>query len=154
MRRLGTITPVHSCEGQFISTYFAVPKPRKVDAWRPILNLKHFNLHVTKFKFAMETLSKVREWIQPGAFCVSLDIKDAFLHIPMHKDSKKFLRFKWLGEILEWQVLVFGLTCSPRVITKVIKPIIAFLRHSWKILISIYIDDILNVLIYRLKILA
>ena len=31
----------------------------------------------------------------------------------------------------------------PRVITKVIKPIIAFLRNTWKILISIYIDDIL-----------
>ena len=137
------VIPVHSCAGQYISTYFAVPKPRKVDAWRPILNLKYFNRNVTKYKFSMETLSKVREWIQPGAFCVGLDIKDAFLHIPMHSESKKFLRFNWLGELLEWQVLVFGLTCSPRVITKVIKPILAFLRNTWKILISIYIDDIL-----------
>ena len=61
----------------------------------------------------------------------------------MHPDSKKYLRFRWLNEILEWQVLVFGLTCSPRVITKVLKPVIAFLRLTWNILISIYIDDIL-----------
>lgn len=137
------VIPVHSCEGQYISTYFAVPKPRRIDAWRPILNLKYFNRHVSKYKFQMETLSKVRDWIQPGAYCVGLDIRDAFLHIPMSKDSKKYLRFQWLGEILEWQVLVFGLTCSPRVITKVIKPVIAFLRNTWNILISIYIDDIL-----------
>ena len=39
--------------------------------------------------------------------------------------------------------LPFGLTCSPRVTTKGIKPIIAFLRATWAILISIYIDDML-----------
>lgn len=128
---------------QFISSYFAVPKPHRIDQYRPILNLKIFNTFVKKYKFSMETLSAVREWIKPNAFCIGLDIKDAFLHIPIHKDSKKYLRFKWLGELLQWEVLVFGLTCSPRVITKVLKPVIAFLRATWCILISIYIDDIL-----------
>ena len=34
------VTVVESCPGQYISSYFAVPKPRKVDQFRPILNLK------------------------------------------------------------------------------------------------------------------
>ena len=40
-------------------------------------------------------------------------------------------------------MLPFGLKCSPRVLTKVIKPVVAFLRITWGILIAIYMDDIL-----------
>ena len=134
---------VEPVDGQYISSYFAVPKPRKIDQWRPILNLKYFNDFIKKYRFQMETLASVREWIKPNSYCTSLDLKDAFLHIPIHQQSKKYLRFHWLNKILEWQVLVFGLTCSPRVITKVLKPVVAFLRLTWSILISIYIDDIL-----------
>ena len=128
---------------EYISSYFAVPKLRSPGKFRPILNLKHFNKYVKKYRFTMEHLKMVRDWIRPGSWCVGLDLKDAFPHIPIHKDSRKFLRFNWLGELLEWVALPFGLTCSPRVITKVIKPIIAFLRRTWNILISIYIDDML-----------
>ena len=143
LKSKGAVKAVTSCDGQYISSYFAVPKPRRVDQFRPILNLKYFNDFVSKYKFSMESLTSVRDWIQPGYFACSLDLKDAFLHIAMNNDSKKYLRFRWLDELLEWQALVFGLTCSPRVITKVIKPVIAFLRATWNILISIYIDDLL-----------
>ena len=129
--------------GEYISSYFAVPKPRSPGKFRPILNLKFFNKCVKKYKFTMESLKAIRDWIKPGSWCVGLDLKDAFPHIPIHKDSRKYLRFKWLGELLQWIALPFGLTCSPRVITKVIKPIMAFLRATWAILISVYIDDML-----------
>ena len=131
------------CKGEYISSYFAVPKPRSPGKFRPILNLKHFNKCVKKYKFTMEHLKSVRDWIRPGSWCIGLDLKDAFPHIPIHRDSRKYLRFQWLGELLEWIALPFGLTCSPRVITKVIKPVIAFLRSTWHILITIFIDDML-----------
>ena len=134
---------VSHCEGEYISSYFAVPKPRSPGKFRPILNLKHFNHYVKKYKFTMEHLRSVRDWIKPGAWCIGLDLKDAFPHIPIHKESRKYLRFHWLGELLEWVALPFGLTCSPRVLTKVIKPIVAFLRSTWNILITIFMDDML-----------
>ena len=134
---------VSTTVGEYVSSYFAVPKPRKLDQFRPILNLKYFNKVVKKYKFKMETLSSVRDWIKPGAYVIGLDLRDAFLHIPMNEDSRKYLRFRWLGQLYEWIVLPFGLTCSPRVITKVLKPVVAFLRSTWGILISIYIDDII-----------
>ena len=134
---------VEPCEGEYISSYFAVPKPRKTDEFRPILNLKYFNRNVKKYSFSLEGLAAVREWIKPGYFCVSLDIRDAFLHISVNKRFRKYLRFHWLDQLLEWAVIPFGLTCSPRVLTKVIKPILAFIRRIWGILISIYFDDIL-----------
>ena len=134
---------VKNVYGEYISSYFAVPKPHRVDQWRPILNLKYFNNFVRKYRFSMESISSVREWLQPGYFAVSLDLKDAYLHIPVHDEFKKYLRFTWLGELLEWQVIPFGLTCSPRVMTKVLKPVLAFLRSEFGILASIYIDDLL-----------
>ena len=73
----------------------------------------------------------------------SIDLKDAFLHIPINESFRKFLRFQWLESLFEWQVLPFGLKCSPRVLTKVLKPVVAFLRVTWGILIAIYMDDIL-----------
>ena len=72
-----------------------------------------------------------------------MDLKDAFLHIPIHDSFKKVLRFRWLESLFEWQVLPFGLKCSPRVLTKVLRPVVAFLRVTWGILIAIYMDDIL-----------
>ena len=137
------VTIVDPLKGHYISSYFAVPKPKREDQFRPILNLKFFNKNVRKYKFKMETLQSVREWIKPGFYCVSLDIKDAYLHIRVHKGSRKYLRFNWLGQLLEWCVIPFGLTCSPRVLTKILKPVIAFIRRVWGILISIFMDDIL-----------
>ena len=91
----------------------------------------------------MEHLKTVREWIRPNSWCVGLDLKDAYPHIPIHKESRKFLRFYWLKELLEWVALPFGLTCSPRVLTKVVKPIVSFLRATWNILLAVYMDDML-----------
>ena len=91
----------------------------------------------------MEGLRQDRDWIHKNAYFCSMDLKDAFLHIPINKSFRKFLRIHWLDSLFEWQVLPFGLKCSPRVLTKVLKPVMAFLRVTWGILIVIYIDDIL-----------
>ena len=71
-----------------------------------------------------------------------MDLKDAFLHIPIHESFRKFLRFQWLESLFEWKVLPFGLKCSSRVLTKVLKPVVASLRVTWGILITIYMDEI------------
>ena len=138
-----SITPVTSVKGQFVSSYFAVAKARSPSKFKPILNLKKFNKSVNKYKFRMEGLRQVCDWVQKDAFFCSMDLKDAFLHIPINKSFRKFLRFQWLDSLLEWQVLPFGLKCSPRVLTKVLKPVMTFLRVTWGILIAIYRDDIL-----------
>ena len=45
----------------------------------------------------MEELKTVRKWFQQDTMCVGLDLKDAFLHVPMSAPVKKFLRFKGKG---------------------------------------------------------
>ena len=75
----------------------------------------------------MEELKTVRKWFQQGTMCVRLDLKDAFLYVPMSARVKIFLRFKWKGKLYEWQVLPFRLKCLPRILTYMVAPIVKFL---------------------------
>ena len=137
------VVPVSPVDSQYCSSYFAVPKARSPGKFRPILNLKKFNRSIKKYRFKMEGLRQVRDWIKPNAWMCVVDLKDQFLHVPINKAFHKFLRFTWNGVLLEWRVLPFGLRCSPRVVTKILKPVMAYLRTILSILISIYIDDML-----------
>ena len=85
----------------------------------------------------------VREWLQPNHYLIGLDLKDQFLSVGMNKKFRKFLRFQWQGKLYEWSSLPFGLKCSPRVVTKLLKPVVAMLRSQFSIKISIYMDDII-----------
>ena len=60
-----------------------------------ILSLKHFNrfMHIPSFK--MSTLKNVWQLIQQGDFAFSIDLQDAYLHVPIVKHHHHFLRFVW-----------------------------------------------------------
>ena len=71
-----------------------------------------------------------------------LDLKDAYLSIPIHKSSRKFLKFHWQGVAYEYTALPFGLSAAPRTFTKVLKPVLAALRAKGIRLVA-YLDDLL-----------
>ena len=71
-----------------------------------------------------------------------LDLKDAYLSVPIHADSQKFLRFIWKDKTYQFQALPFGLNIAPRVFTRLLKPVAAFLRKRGVRLV-IYLDNIL-----------
>ena len=73
----------------FYSRLFLVPSQR----WRPVIDLSRLNtfLHVEKFK--METPESIRTSLVPGEWVSSIDLSDAYLHIPIHPNSRKYLRF-------------------------------------------------------------
>ena len=48
-------------------------------------------VHVEKFK--METPESIRTSLIPGEWVSSIDLSDAYLHIPIHPNSRKYLRF-------------------------------------------------------------
>ena len=49
--------------------------------------------------FHMEIVKTVRKWFQQGTMSAGLDLKNAFLHVPMSTQVKKFLRFKLKGKL-------------------------------------------------------
>ena len=72
----------------------------------------------------------------------NIDLKYAYLSVPVDESSRTFLRFIWKGTCYQFFDLPFGLCSSPRIFTKVLKPVAAFLSRT-SIRILIYLDDFL-----------
>jgi len=62
--------------------------------------------------------------------------------IPIHEAHRKYLRFVWGGKLYEFTCLPFGLSSGPRIFTKIMKPVVSYLRSQGYINV-IYLDDLL-----------
>lgn len=113
---------------QFCSPIFLVKKPN--GTFRFILNLKKLNLFVKTEHFKLEDYRTVCKLVQKDDFLMTLDLKDAYYMINMHSDSKKYLRFYFQGNYYQFTVLPFGLCTAPLTFTKIMKPIVAYLRKQ------------------------
>ena len=73
-------------------------------------------------------------------WAVSIDLKDAYLHIPIHPLSRRFLGFQFLGRTFQYKVLPFGLKDSPWVFTRVVATLVGHLRQLG-LRLFYYLDD-------------
>ena len=106
-----------------------------------ILNLKQFNTDcMENIHFKMETLKHAVESMRRDCYFAWVDISEACYSIPIRKEDRKFFRFYHRGVKYQFTALVMGLTTSPRVFTKIMKPVFANLRAGGFIS-SAYIDD-------------
>jgi hypothetical protein len=61
---------------------------------RPVINLKKLNAaRLETPHFRMESPQDVRQAIRPGDWAASIDLKDAYFHVPITMESRKYLRF-------------------------------------------------------------
>lgn len=134
----GIIEEVSHCEGEFISQIF--PRPKKSGGVRIILNLSKLNEHVEFQHFKMETLSSVLLSMEENCFMASIDLQDAYYTVKIDREYRKFLRFKWNGKLFQFTCLPNGLSCAPRIFTKLLKPIFMNLRKQGFIS-AYYLDD-------------
>lgn len=72
----------------------------------------------------------------------TIDLKDAFLSVPIQAEHRKLLRFQWKETLYEFQCLPFGLSSAPCVFTKLLRPVMAVLRRQG-IRCMVFIDDLL-----------
>ena len=117
--RKGAVEPAPQSPG-FYSRLFLVQKAS--GSWRPIIDLSTLNDYVTSSHFHMETPQSVLRSIRPGDWMVSLD-----LQVPVHHDSRSYLRFVVGGRTYQFRVLCFGLTIAPQVFTRIMAPVSAIL---------------------------
>ena len=75
----------------FYSRLFLVPKPHQ--RWRLVIDLNRLNTFLLVERFKMETSESIRASLIPGEWVWSIDLSDAYLHIPIHPNSRKYLRF-------------------------------------------------------------
>ena len=70
----------------------------------------------------------------------SIDLKEAYLQVPVHPESCPFLRFVSKGHVFQFKSLCFGLSTAPQVFSRVMAPVSAIL-HAMGIRMCRYLDD-------------
>ena len=127
MLRKGAIVPALAEKNQFLSSVFL--REKKDRTQRPIINLKSLNQFIPYIHFKMETISNLRDLLEPNDLMIEIDLKDAYFTVPLHESIRKHIRFKWEGTIYEFVCLCFGLGPGPRIFTKFMKIPITILRR-------------------------
>ena len=128
----------HQTSLGFFNRLFLVPKPN--NKWRPILDLSKLNLFLKTEKFKMETPETIRTSLQQEEWVTSIDFKDAYFHIPIQEQSRKYLRFHVEGRTYQFKALPFGLSTAPLEFTVVAKEVKLMAIHKG-IRIHQYLDD-------------
>ena len=109
-------------------------------SWRPVIDLSALNLFMDVSHFQMETIQSVLLSVRQGDWMASIDLKEAYLQVPVHPESRPFLCFVARGQVYQFTALCFGLSTAPQVFSRVMAPASAIL-HSWGICMRRYLDD-------------
>ena len=109
-------------------------------SWRTVIDLSHLNHFVLQMRFKMETSQLVLCAVRRGDWIVSIDLKDAYLRIPVHPDSRQFLGFVVFENTYQFKALCFGLSIAPQMFTRVMAPVSVML-HDLGVRILQYQDD-------------
>lgn len=140
LEKKGAIEQCSHIENEFLSSYFLVPK---VDGGvRFILNLKKLNEYINAPHFKLEDYRSVLKLISKNDFMAKIDLEDAYFAVPIDINFKKFLRFQFNNKLYEFKVLPFGLNIAPFVFTKILKPLLHYLRSKGLVSV-VYLDDML-----------
>ena len=132
-----TVDPENIDPG-FYSRLFVIPKA--TGGWRPIIDLGALNRFLMVPSFRMETVHSVLHSLRPGDWMSSIDLRDAYFHIPIAQESRRFLRFVWKGKVFQFRALCFGLATAPQVFTRVFAAVSSEV-HSRGVRLLRYLDD-------------
>ena len=135
----GAIEVVHTPDSLgFYSRLFLVPNPG--NRWRPVIDLSALNKFLAIPIFKMETLESIRASLRKGEWVTSIDLTDAYLHVPIHTQSQKYLRFHFQGVTYQFTSLPFGLATAPLIFTSLVKEVKLIALQSG-IRLHQYLDD-------------
>ena len=122
----------------FYSRLFVVWKTS--GSWQPVIDLSLLNRFMDVSHFQMETIQSVLLSIRQGDWMASIDLREAYLQVPVHPESRRFLRLVAHGRAYQFKALCFGLSTAPQVFTRVMAPVSTIL-HSLGIRMRRYLDD-------------
>ena len=88
----------------------------------------------------METPESIRTSLILGEWVSSIDLSDAYLHIPTHPNSRKYLRFCYKSQVFQFTSLPFGLATAPQVFTMIVKEV-KLMALSRGLRLHQYLDD-------------
>ena len=109
---------------------------------RPVVNMRALSPFVLSPHFKLEGLQVARDLIREGNWFSRVDLKDAYLHVPLHPQIRPWFRYRLLGKVFQWRTIPFGFKDSPRMFQKLMVEALTPLRGQG-IRLVIYLDDVL-----------
>jgi len=88
----------------------------------------------------MTSVLQVRRVMPKGSWMVSIDLKDAYWHVPIQESFRKFLGFCIKGKKFQFRAMPFGLNVAPLIFTRLTKSILKELRLKG-VQVLVYLDD-------------
>ena len=78
--------------------------------------------------------------LRKNDWAISVDLKDAYFHILIHRKSRRYLRFHFMGRTYQFRALAFGLSLAPYIFTRVVKTVV---KHCCRqgMCMHAYLDD-------------
>ena len=107
---------------------------------QPILDLSSLKKYLKSETFKMKTPESIRISLQKDKWVVSIGFKNASFHIPINRQSRKYLRFYVQGQSYQFKVLLFGLSTASMKFTVVVKEV-RLLAQNKGIRIHQYLED-------------
>jgi hypothetical protein len=137
---LGAVSECEQSEDQFLSKIFLASKSN--GGKRFILNLKNLNKYISKSHFKMEDYRTAAKLIPVNGYMANLDLKEAYLVVPIANEHRKYLRFEFEGTTYSFNAIPYGLSVAPRTFTKLMKEVVSHLRGRG-LISTVYLDDML-----------
>lgn len=122
----------------YLSKFFTLQEQTKR---RSILDCQKLNSFIQVEHFKMEGVPALRDIIEENDYICKIDLKDAYVVVPIHPDSQDYLSFENQGTVYRYKSLAFGLSIAPRVFSETMKYAIEPLRKEGHRLVY-YLDDI------------
>lgn len=137
------LTELDSSRFRHVSPSFVIPK-KDSDKRRLICNFHHLSefIHIDRHRF--DNLSVVAQSLYKGAYMVTIDLQDFFFHLRLREDVRdKFVVDIGQGRYLRMKALPFGASLSPGSMHRLIMCVVKFLRVTYRMDLSAYLDDII-----------
>ena len=134
----------------FYNVVFLRPKPN--GKWRLILDVSRLNKFLVVQSFAMDTVQVIRNSVERDTWATSIDLSDAYHHIPVHENYRCFLAFQVGDVAYRYKACPFGLSPLPQVFTLISEVVKVYARKQWQLSVFQYIDDWLFVSSCRVRV--
>ncbi|KAK8394233.1 hypothetical protein O3P69_006431 [Scylla paramamosain] len=122
----------------FLSRVFLVPK--QTGGLHFIINLTQLNKHIHSPCFNISNHSILADMLSPPTWTTSIDLYDAYFHVPVKATLHKYLAFTHDGKLFFFRALPFRLNVAPYIFTRILHYPLSLL-HQQGIPILAYIDD-------------
>ena len=132
------LKPVKEAEEGYVSSIFQREKKNKQH--RLILNLKDFSKDVTQRHLKLDILNIALSIVMKNCYMAIIDVTDAYYPVPVSTVVQKYLMFQYKEIRHKYACLPDGFSPTPRISTKLMKPLLPSLRKKGHQVVN-YLDD-------------